>query len=240
MSQALVAVSDASLKPSYSIQAGIRRESSEVEYQNYLVNLLLNAQGSDQPPEREIPTERTLTMHHPWHNVPIGDECPEALNAVIEIPAYSRVKTELDHETGLLQLGRILNSSVIYPANYGFVPQTLAEQSDPLDILVLCQLSVPPLSIVRCRPIGVMPLVRSGVYDYKIIAVAISDPEYGEYQDLERLPPFKLLTIVQFFNDYRAMEGVSIKALKPMGREEAHRIVREARTAYRAYFDLEE
>jgi inorganic pyrophosphatase len=116
----------------------------------------------------------------------------------------------------------------------------LTDEGEPLDILVLCQLSVPPLSIVRCRPIGVMPLIREGKFDYKIIAVVISDPEYGDYEDVERLPPFKLLTIVQFFNDYRAMEGVMVKALKPMGREDAHRIVREARTAYRAYFDLDD
>jgi inorganic pyrophosphatase len=224
------------------MKGGIRRESSEVEYQKYLFDLLQDARNGDSapPPANDIPLERTLTMHHPWHNVSIGDDWPIVTNAIIEIPAYSRVKTELDPETGLLHLDRIINSSVIYPSNYGFIPETFTDDEKPLDILVLCQLSVPPLSIVRCRPIGVMPLMREGKYDYKIIAVAISDPEYGEYEELERLPPFKLLTIVQFFNDYRSMEGRSIKSKKPMGREEAHRIIREARTAYRAYFDLED
>jgi inorganic pyrophosphatase len=238
MSLALVPSPSSSLLGPCSIQAGIRCSSSEIEYQQYLVCLFRN--GESDSSDDDLPPERTLAVHHPWHSVPIGAEWPDVVNAVIEVPAYSRVKTELDHDTGLLHLDCIISSSVVYPANYGFVPETLAGGNAGLAVLVLCQLSVPPLSIVRCRPIAVMPLVRGSHCQYKLIAVAVADPEYGGYDDIEDLPPFKLLTIVQFFNDYRAMEGLAVKGLKPLGRQDARRIVKEARTAYRAYFDIEE
>jgi inorganic pyrophosphatase len=242
MSRALTPYPSSDLSAPCSIQAGIRCSSSEIEYQHYLVRLFQNGQdsGRSNNSDDDLPTKRTMAMHHPWHNVTIGHEWPDVINAVIEIPAYSRVKTELDHDTGLLHLDYIINSSVIYPANYGFVPETLANENGGLPILVLCQLSIPPLSIVRCRPIGVMPLVRGNSCQYKLIAVAMADPEYGQYDDVGSLPPFKLLTIVQFFNDYRAMEGREVKGLKPMGTQEARRIVKEARTAYRAHFDVDE
>jgi inorganic pyrophosphatase len=223
---------------SVSMQAGIRLNPSELEFQQFLAQLCDDC-PIPAPVARTLP-ERTLMVHHPWHNVTIGEDWPRVLNAVIEIPAYSRVKTELDHCTGLLKLDRILKSSVIYPANYGFIPETLTGESDPLDILVLCQLSVPCLTIVKCRPIGVVTLVRQGILDHKIIAVAIDDPEYGDFTNMERLPPFKRLMIVQFFNDYRAMESETVAAKKPKGPEEAARIVTEARTAYMRHFDLED
>jgi inorganic pyrophosphatase len=139
-----------------------------------------------------------MQISHPWHGVPVGPNCPDVVNAVIEIPALSRVKTELDKATGLLRVDRILHSSVIYPANYGFIPSTLAEDGDPLDILVLCQLSIPPLAVVQVRPIGFMPMVDSGPPDDKIVAVALNDPEYTVYSDINQLPPFKLQKFNQF------------------------------------------
>jgi inorganic pyrophosphatase len=223
---------------SVSMQAGIRLNSSELEFQQFLAQLCDDC-AVQAPVARTLP-ERTLMMHHPWHNVTIGEDWPRVLNAVIEIPAYSRVKTELDHRTGLLKLDRILKSSIIYPANYGFVPETLANETDPLDILVLCQLSVPCLTIVKCRPIGVVTLVRQGILGHKIIAVAIDDPEYGDFTNIERLPPFKRLMIVQFFNDYSTVESGAVTTKKPEGPEDAIRIITEARTAYRRHFDLED
>ena len=106
-------------------------------------------------------------MPHPWHDVPIGDEAPEEFTALIEIPKGSRVKYELDKETGLLKVDRILYSSVIYPANYGFIPRTLGDDDDPLDVLVLMQEPVQPLSILRARPIGMMHMVDEGENDDK-------------------------------------------------------------------------
>ena len=199
---------------------GIRVTQAEAEYQAYMDQLYSTLEPS-KAPISQISNERTLMMHHPWHNVGIGDKMPEIVNVFIEIPAYSRVKLELDNETGLLKVDRILTSSVIYPANYGFIPETLADDDDPLDILVLCQLSVPPLTLLRARPIGVMPMIKNGESCDKIIAVAVSDPEYNIYEDVSELPAFKLLMINQFFNDYRKMEKTEVKTFKPLGKDQA-------------------
>ena len=224
--------------PPVLMRDGIRVDEAEAEYQAYMDQLYAKLEP-EKSPINTLSTERTLTMHHPWHNVGIGDQAPEVMNAVIEIPAYSRVKTELDRETGLLKVDRILSSSVIYPANYGFVPETLCDDGDPLDVLVLCQLSVPPLSLIKCRPIGIMPMVKGGEADDKIIAVAVNDPEFNKYQDVSELPTYKLLMINQFFNDYRAMERLEVKTFKPLGREQAQKVILEAKSSYHKFFDTE-
>jgi inorganic pyrophosphatase len=141
---------------------------------------------------RPAPGERSLYTAHPWHGVDIGQGSPDVVNAVIEIPMDSRVKTELDCRTGLLKVDRILHSSIVYPANYGFIPETLAEDGAPLDILILCQLTAPPLSLMRARPIGLMPMIDNGAPDDKIIAVCVTDPEYNIYYDVNELPPYRL------------------------------------------------
>src|SRR6516162_10134178 len=122
---------------------------------------------------------RNDIMTHPWHDVTPGENLPSVFTAVIEIPMGSSVKYELDKETGLLRVDRVLYSAVYYPANYGFIPQTLAEDDDPLDVLVLCQESVAPLTLVSARSIGLMTMVDSGKRDHKVLAVAIDDPEYN-------------------------------------------------------------
>src|SRR5499433_2092811 len=119
---------------------------------------------------------------HPWHDSYIDDSLIEtAFPVVIEIPMGSSVKYELDKETGLLRLDRILYSAVFYPANYGFIPQTLAEDDDPLDVLVLCQEPVAPLTLVEARAIGLMTMIDSGKKDHKILSVAVNDPEYNGF-----------------------------------------------------------
>ncbi|KAH0790488.1 inorganic pyrophosphatase [Histomonas meleagridis] len=182
--------------------------------------------------------KRTKMICHPWHAVPYKGLNDDEIRAVIEIPALSRIKTELDKQSGLLKVDRVLHSSVIYPANYGFVPQSLAEDNDPLDILVLCQLSVPPLSIMRVRPIGVMPMNDGGEADDKIIAVAATDPEYNIYYDISELPPFKLLMINQFFNDYKTLERKKVKTFKPLGNSQARKIIQKALEAYKTKYGL--
>ena len=177
--------------------------------------------------------ERNLMIRHPWHGVSVGPSSPSVVTAVIEIPALARVKTELDKPTGLLKVDRVLHSSVIYPANYGFIPETLADDNDPLDILVLCQLSVPPLSLMKVRPIGVMPMIDGDENDDKIIAVAVTDPEYRIYNDINELPPFKLLMVSQFFNDYKVLERKRVNIAKPRGAEAAQRIIQEAVERYK-------
>ncbi|HBO69073.1 MAG TPA: inorganic pyrophosphatase [Deltaproteobacteria bacterium] len=122
---------------------------------------------------------------HPWHDVPIGPGAPEEVQALIEIPKGSKVKYELDKGTGLIRVDRILYSSVMYPANYGFIPQSLGDDGDPLDVLVLMQEPVSPLSIVRARPIGIMTMLDQGQKDEKILCVHLDDPEYRVYGNID-------------------------------------------------------
>ena len=125
-------------------------------------------------------------MIHPWHDLKAGEKIPEEFDAVIEIPRGSNVKYELDKPSGLIRMDRVLYSAVYYPANYGFIPQTLAEDGDPLDVLVLCQESVVPLALIHARTVGLMTMVDSGTMDHKIIAVATEDPEFNGYQEASR------------------------------------------------------
>ncbi|MBV9123235.1 MAG: inorganic diphosphatase [Planctomycetes bacterium] len=156
-------------------------------------------------------------MTHPWHEVTPGENLPQEFTAVIEIPMGSSVKYELDKETGLLRMDRMLYSAVYYPANYGFIPQTLAEDGDPLDVLVLCQEAVAPLTLVAARAIGLMIMMDSGKRDHKILAVAVNDPEYNVFQEAAELPPHRLTMLRRFFQDYKTLEGkaVEVDELQP-------------------------
>src|ERR1700704_3971475 len=148
---------------------------------------------------------------HAWHDVTPGERLPGEFVAVIEIPMGSNVKYELDKETGLLRVDRILYSAVYYPANYGFIPQTLAEDDDPLDVLVLCQEAVAPLTLVSARAIGLMTMVDSGKLDHKILAVAVNDPEYSGFQEANELPGHRLSILRRFFQDYKTLEGKAVE-----------------------------
>src|SRR5450432_1851381 len=145
-------------------------------------------------------------MTHPWHDVKPGSDLPLNFTAVIEIPLGSNIKYELDKETGLLRVDRVLYSAVYYPANYGFIPQTLAEDDDPLDVLVLCQESVAPLTLVSARAIGLMTMIDTGKRDHKILAVAVDDPEYQRVEDYSELAPHRLEMLRRFFQDYKILE----------------------------------
>jgi inorganic pyrophosphatase len=150
-------------------------------------------------------------MWHAWHDVTPGEHLPAEFTAVIEIPMGSSVKYELDKETGMLRLDRILYSAVYYPANYGFVPQTFAEDDDPLDVLVLCQEPVAPLTLVDARVIGLMTMVDSGKKDHKILAVAMHDPEYNGFHEAQELPTHRLTMLRRFFQDYKTLEGKAVE-----------------------------
>jgi inorganic pyrophosphatase len=154
---------------------------------------------------------------HAWHDVSPGPEVPRDFLAVIEIPLGSNVKYELDKETGLIRVDRIIHSAVFYPANYGFIPQTYAEDNDPLDVLVLCQEPVQPLALIKARAIGVMTMVDSGASDDKIIAVATRDPEFSDYIEARDLPSHRLLVLRRFFQDYKQLEGkqVQVEEIRP-------------------------
>src|SRR5271163_3574278 len=150
-------------------------------------------------------------MIHPWHDVTPGDKLPEEFDCVIEIPFGSSVKYELDKASGLIKLDRILYSAVYYPANYGFIPQTLAEDDDPLDVLVLCQEAVAPLTLVSARAIGLMTMIDSGKKDHKILAVAVDDPEYNGFRQANELPAHRLNMLRRFFQDYKTLEGKAVE-----------------------------
>ncbi len=150
-------------------------------------------------------------MTHAWHDVTPGAHLPAEFTTVIEIPMGSSVKYELDKETGLIRLDRILYSAVYYPANYGFIPQTLAEDDDPLDVLVLCQVPVAPLTLVNARAIGLMTMVDSGKKDHKILSVAVDDPEYNGFKEAADLPVHRLTMLRRFFQDYKTLEGKAVE-----------------------------
>jgi inorganic pyrophosphatase len=154
---------------------------------------------------------------HAWHDVSPGNEVPRDFQAVIEIPLGSNVKYELDKVSGLLRVDRIIHSAVYYPANYGFIPQTYAEDDDPLDVLVLCQEAVQPLALIKARAIGLMTMTDSGATDDKIIAVATNDPEFNSYLEARDLPPHRLLVLRRFFQDYKQLEGkqVQVDEIRP-------------------------
>src|SRR2546423_10789567 len=150
-------------------------------------------------------------MTHPWHDVTPGLKLPYEFMALIEIPRGSSIKYELDKATGLLKVDRMLYSAVHYPANYGFIPQTFAEDDDPLDVLVLCQEAVAPLTLVRSRAIGLMTMVDSGKKDHKILAVALYDPEYNGLREADELPGHRLSMLRRFFQDYKTLEGKAVE-----------------------------
>src|SRR5688500_394674 len=132
--------------------------------------------------------KRTINVLHPWHGASFGEKVPESVNALIEIPQGSRTKYEIDKVTGLLKLDRVIYSSFHYPVKYGFIPQTLGEDGDPLDILVLCSQTIQPLCLVEATIIGNMQMIDSGEKDDKIIAVATKDPSVNHISTIEEMP----------------------------------------------------
>lgn len=171
-------------------------------------------------------------MTHAWHDVTPGARLPGEFTAVIEIPMGSSVKYELDKETGLIRLDRMLYSAVHYPANYGFIPQTLAEDDDPLDVLVLCQVAVAPLTLVDARAIGIMTMIDSGKRDHKILAVAVDDPEYNGFQEAVQMPAHRLAMLRRFFQDYKTLEGKAVEVDHIQPADDALPVIENALTRY--------
>ena len=171
-------------------------------------------------------------MTHAWHDIPPGKNLPGEFTAVVEIPMGSNVKYELDKKTGLLRLDRVLYSAVYYPANYGFIPQTLADDDDPLDVLVLMQEPVEPLTIVRARAIGGLRMVDDKGGDDKIIAVCVDDPAYADYARLDQLPQHVTRELDRFFRDYKILEDKRVDVSDFYHQERALEVIAEARAAY--------
>ncbi|MGA8152385.1 MAG: inorganic diphosphatase [Terriglobales bacterium] len=171
-------------------------------------------------------------MSHPWHDITAGGNLPKEFNSVVEIPLGSSVKYELDKKTGLIRMDRLLYSAVYYPANYGFIPQTLAEDDDPLDVLVLAQEAVAPLTIIPARPIGLMTMMDMGKKDHKIIAVATSDPEFNAYHEASQLPPHRLRVLRRFFQDYKQLEKKLVEVEEIASVEMAYPVIEDALHRY--------
>lgn len=163
-----------------------------------------------------------------WQKISPGNDIPAYVNAIIEIPKGSKAKYEIDKDFDLLRLDRILFSSVMYPANYGFIPQTYCDDNDPLDILVLCSVDVFPMSLIEAKVIGVMHMVDNGEQDDKIIAVAKNDMSVNYIEDLTDLPPHSLKEIVRFFQDYKALEHKNVSVEQLHGREYAYNVIHES------------
>lgn len=168
----------------------------------------------------------------PWHQVSPGSDLPHTVTAIIEIPKGSKAKYEVDKESGLLKLDRVLFSSVMYPANYGFIPQTYCDDMDPLDILVICSLELVPMCLVDAKVIGVMHMVDNDEQDDKIIAVAANDMSVNYINDISDLPPHTEMEIIRFFKDYKKLQNGTVVVEQFLGRDEAYRIINESIELY--------
>ena len=178
----------------------------------------------------------TRRQAHAWHEVPIGPDAPESFQAVIEIPKGGKIKYELDKETGLIRVDRVLYSSVIYPANYGFIPQTLGDDNDPLDVLVIMQEPVAPLSILRARPIGLMEMFDEGQSDEKIICIHLDDPATNGFYHIWELPEHTLREVKRFFEDYKKLEEKIVEVDNFLGPDKARSVVAAAMKRYQEVF----
>ncbi|MDZ4667325.1 MAG: inorganic diphosphatase [bacterium] len=174
--------------------------------------------------------------NNPWHSVSFGDEAPEFINGIIEIPKGSRAKYELDKESGLLMLDRVLYSSVYYPANYGFIPKTYCDDKDPLDILIISQIDVVPLCLVKAKVIGVMRMIDGGEADDKIISVAAGDPSVNHISDISELPQHFISELRSFFEDYKKLENKSVVVEEFQNKQVAIEIIHKAIEDYKMKF----
>ncbi len=171
-----------------------------------------------------------------WHDIDPSEITPEDFTAVIEIPSGSKCKYELDKHTGLLKLDRILYTSTHYPANYGFIPRTYADDGDPLDVLVLCSEPIYPMTLIRVYPIGVMRMIDGGKMDDKIIAVPASDPTYFGISSIRELPSHVFDEIMHFFGVYKQLEHKETDVRSLFDRDEAIQIISEAIECYKNTF----
>ncbi len=177
-----------------------------------------------------------LTVNHPWHGAHYGEKAPSTVNALIEIPQGSRSKYEVDKATGLLRLDRVIYSSFQYPINYGFIPQTLGHDGDPLDILVLCSQSIQSLCLVEAAVIGNMQMIDQGQQDDKIIAVAAKDPSVNHISKMEELPDHFLLELKNFFEQYKVLENKKVEIDNFQNKATACRVIEEAINLYKETF----
>ncbi len=172
-----------------------------------------------------------------WHDMDPSVITPTDFTAVIEIPKGSNCKYEMDKYTGLLRLDRVLYTSTHYPANYGFIPRTYADDGDPLDVLVLGEHSIYPMTLIRVYPIGVMRMIDGGALDDKIIAISFSDPNYQHIRTIDDLPSHVFDEMMHFFSVYKQLENKQTAVKELFGPEEAQKIIKDCITCYKETFE---
>lgn len=177
-----------------------------------------------------------IDLNNPWHKVAVGEDAPDVVNGIIEIPQNTRAKYELDKETGLLKMDRVIYSSMYYPHNYGFIPQTYCDDHDPLDILVLSQISIVPMCLVEAKVIGVMQMLDGGEKDDKIIAVANNDMSVKHYNDISELPKHFIKELRNFFEDYKKLENKTVEVEEFQNAETAKAIILKSIEDYKNKF----
>jgi inorganic pyrophosphatase len=177
-----------------------------------------------------------MPVLHPWHEAHYGEKAPQQLWCVIEIPKGERAKYEVDKKTGLLKLDRVIHSSFFYPVNYGFIPQTLGEDGDPLDVLVLSSQSVQPLCLIEAIVIGNMQMIDTGDKDDKIIAVAAGDPAVNHIHEIEEMPKHFFDELRHFFEQYKHLENKIVEIDQFQPRTEAYTVISEAILRYQTKF----
>lgn len=177
-----------------------------------------------------------IDLQNPWHKVTVGKNAPDIVNGIIEIPQNTRAKYELDKESGLLRLDRVLYSSMYYPANYGFIPQTFCDDKDPLDIVILSQITVVPMCIVEAKVIGVMRMLDGGELDDKIIAVANHDMSVNHIEDIVDLPRHFFRELKNFFEDYKKLEHKTVVVEDFQNAQTAKEIVNQSIIDYQKKF----
>ncbi len=175
-------------------------------------------------------------MANIWHQMPIERITPDRFMAIVEIPKGSKIKYELDKETGLIMVDRILYTSTIYPANYGFIPKTYADDNDPLDVVIMCSEPLIPRCEIECYPIGVISMIDSGESDDKIIAVPFNEPNYNCYRDISALPSHVFTEMCHFFKVYKSLEGKETAVDSIKGCNEARDIIRRSIECYKEKF----
>lgn len=175
-------------------------------------------------------------IKHPWHEVAIGENPPERVNAIIEIPKGSRAKYEIDKDSGLIKLDRVIFASMYYPLNYGFIPQTMGEDHDPLDIVVLTQVAVVPGCLIPSKVIGVMQMIDRGEADDKIIAVAEQDPSVSHLADVKDLPDYLRAELKHFFENYKTLENKKVVVDEFLSKEHAMKIIQTSIGFYNENF----
>ena len=172
-------------------------------------------------------------MLHPWHDIPVGDDAPHRINTLIEVPLRSTIKYELDQELGIMRISHVLYPPVPYPGNYGFIPQTLDEDGDPLDMMLIMRDPVSPMTLCQARPIGVVNMTDEDKNDDKVLCVLIDDPIYASYESFEALPEYEQQELQWFFGEYQRLMHDEVKVEGIGGAEDARTVVERCMKLYR-------